>query len=114
MTFQYFKKEEAFPNLNTSVLSLELCAPTKCQAQKQNQKVEFNTIKIEELYFQEGEKQRDNCNAVIDAVSTALGVNFTSNYFVFDQANHLRRLYHCLNNSSTELPITPVKTTSSL
>ena len=53
MTFQYFKKEEAFPNLNTSVLSLELCAPTKCQAQKQNQKVEFNTIKIEELYFQE-------------------------------------------------------------
>ena len=53
MTFQYFKKEEAFPNLNTSVLSLKLCAPTKCQAQKQNQKVEFNTIKIEELYFQE-------------------------------------------------------------
>ena len=53
MTFQYFKKEEAFPNLNTSVLSLELCPPTKCQAQKQNQKVEFSTIKIEELYFQE-------------------------------------------------------------
>ena len=53
MTFQYFKKVEAFPNLNTSVLSLELCSPTKCQAQKQNQKVEFNTIKIEELYFQE-------------------------------------------------------------
>ena len=92
MTFQYFKKEEAFPNLNISVLSLELCAPTKCQAQKQNQKVEFNTIKIEELYFQEGEKQRDICDAVIDAVSTALGVNFTSNYFVFDQANHSRRL----------------------
>ena len=104
MTFQYFKKEEAFPNLNTSVLSLELCPPTKCQAQKQNQKVEFSTIKIEELYF----------HAVINAVSTVLGVNFTSNYFVFDQANHLRRLYHCLNNSSTELLITPVKTTSSL
>ena len=48
----------------------------------QNQKVEFNTIKIEELYFQEGEKQRDNCNVVINAVSTALGVNFTNNYFV--------------------------------
>ena len=25
----------------------------KCQAQKQNQKVELNTIKKEELYFQE-------------------------------------------------------------
>ena len=48
----------------------------------QNQKVEFNTIKIEEIYFQEGEKQRDNCNVVINAVSTALGVNFTNNYFV--------------------------------
>ena len=24
----------------------------------QNQKVEFNTIKIEEIYFQEGEKQK--------------------------------------------------------
>ena len=44
--------------------------------------MEFNTIKIEELYFQEGEKQRDNCNVVINAVSTALGVNFTNNYFV--------------------------------
>ena len=41
-----------------SVLSLEWCSPTKCQAQKQNQKVEFNTIKIEEIYFQEGEKQK--------------------------------------------------------
>ena len=40
--------------------------------------MEFNTIKIEEIYFQEGEKQKDNC----DAVSTALGVNFTNNYFV--------------------------------
>ena len=50
--------------------------------QKQNQIVEFNTIKIEELYFQEGEKRRDNCDAVINAVSTALGVNFTNNYFV--------------------------------
>ena len=40
-------------------------------------------MKIEELYFQETEKQRDNnCNAVINAVSTALGVNFTNNYFV--------------------------------
>ena len=65
-----------------SVLSLEWCSPTKCQAQKQNQIVEFNTIKIEDLYFQEGEKQRDNCDAVISAVSTALGVNFTNNYFV--------------------------------
>ena len=54
-----------------SVLSLEWCSPTICQAQKQNQLVEFNTIKIEELYFQEGEKQRDNCDAVI-----------TNNYFV--------------------------------
>ena len=44
--------------------------------------MEFNTIKIEDLYFQEGEKQRDNCDAVISAVSTALGVNFTNNYFV--------------------------------
>ena len=44
--------------------------------------MEFNTIKIEELYFQEGEKQRDNCDAVINTVSTALGVNFTNNYFV--------------------------------
>ena len=44
--------------------------------------MEFNTIKIEELYFQEGEKRRDNCDAVISAVSTALGVNFTNNYFV--------------------------------
>ena len=44
--------------------------------------MELNTIKIEELYFQETEKQRDNCNAVINAVSTALGVNFTNNYFV--------------------------------
>ena len=66
-----------------SVLSLEWCSPTKYQAQKQNQKVEFNTIKIEKLYFQEGEKQRDNCDAVISAVSTALGVNFTNNYFVW-------------------------------
>ena len=56
-----------------SVLSLEWCSPTKCQAQKQNQIVEFNTIKIEDLYFQEGEKQRDSCDAVINAVSTALG-----------------------------------------
>ena len=55
-------KGKKFPNLNMSVLSLEWCSPTKCQAQKQNQIVEFNTIKIEELYFQEGEKQRDNCN----------------------------------------------------
>ena len=45
--------------------------------------MEFNTIKIEEIYFQEGEKQRDNCDAVISAVSTALGVNFTNNYFVW-------------------------------
>ena len=44
--------------------------------------MEFNTIKIEELYFQESEKQRDNCYAVINAVSIALGVNFTNNYFV--------------------------------
>ena len=44
--------------------------------------MEFNTIKIEELYFQETEKQRDNCDAVINAVSIALGVNFTNNYFV--------------------------------
>ena len=44
--------------------------------------MEFNTIKIEELYFQETEKQRDNCDAVISAVSIALGVNFTNNYFV--------------------------------
>ena len=65
-----------------SVLSLEWCSPTKCQAQKQNEIVEFNTIKIEDLYFQEGEKQRDNCDAVINAVSTALGVNLTNNYFV--------------------------------
>ena len=44
--------------------------------------MEFNTNKIEDLYFQEGEKQRDICDAVINAVSTALGVNFTNNYFV--------------------------------
>ena len=44
--------------------------------------MEFNTIKIEKLYFQEGEKQRDSCYAVINAVSIALGVNFTNNYFV--------------------------------
>ena len=44
--------------------------------------MEFNTIKIEELHFQEDEKQRDNCDAVISAVSTALSVNFTNNYFV--------------------------------
>ena len=51
-------KGKKFPNLNMSVLSLEWCSPTKCQAQKQNQIVEFNTIKIEDLYFQEGEKQK--------------------------------------------------------
>ena len=65
-----------------SVLSLEWCSPTKCEAQKQNQKREFNTNKVEELYFQEGEKQRDNCNTVINAVSTALGLNFSNNYSV--------------------------------
>ena len=34
------------------VCSILNCSPTKCQAQKQNQKVEFNTINIEQLYFQ--------------------------------------------------------------
>ena len=36
-------------------------------------------------------KQRDNCNTVINAVSIALVVNFTNNFF-FYQANLLRML----------------------
>ena len=56
-------------------------------------KVKFNAIKIEELYFREVEKQRDNCNnAEVNVVPTALGVNFTNNNFVFDKANPLKKL----------------------
>ena len=43
--------------------------------------MEFNTINIEQLYFQMVLEQRDNCNTVINAVSTASGVNFTSNFY---------------------------------
>ena len=68
-------------------------------------------------------KQRDNCNTVINAVSIALGVNFTNNFF-FYQANLLRMLtlfkqqlnriahYSCKKNLRTMIIISTLQAVS--